>query len=59
MGCTRGAIDRFAYPESPGEVQLLRCRTALLVDLFDGQAIAKGGRVMLDGAVRVILPGIM
>jgi GNAT superfamily N-acetyltransferase len=23
MGCTLGAIDRFAYPELPGEVQLL------------------------------------
>lgn len=23
MGCTLGAIDRFAYPEFPGEVQLL------------------------------------
>ena len=23
MGCTLGAIDRFAYPEAPGEVQLL------------------------------------
>jgi hypothetical protein len=23
MGCTLGAIDRFAYPEWPGEVQLL------------------------------------
>jgi ribosomal protein S18 acetylase RimI-like enzyme len=23
MGCTLGAIDRFAYPDLPGEVQLL------------------------------------
>jgi hypothetical protein len=23
MGCTLGAIDRFAYPELPTEVQLL------------------------------------
>jgi hypothetical protein len=23
MGCTLGAIDRFAYPTMPGEVQLL------------------------------------
>jgi len=23
LGCTLGAIDRFAYPDSPGEVQLL------------------------------------
>jgi hypothetical protein len=23
MGCTLGAIDRFAYPRLPGEVQLL------------------------------------
>ena len=23
MGCTLGAIDRFAYPDAPGEVRLL------------------------------------
>jgi GNAT superfamily N-acetyltransferase len=27
MGCTLGAIDRFAYPEFPGEVQLLWWKT--------------------------------
>jgi GNAT superfamily N-acetyltransferase len=26
MGCTLGAIDRFAYPDLPGEAQLLWCK---------------------------------
>ena len=50
MGRTLGAIDRFAYLGRPDEVQLLRCRTVLLVDLFDGQAIPQGGWVMTDVA---------
>jgi hypothetical protein len=33
MGCSLGAIDRFAYPGLPGETQLL-WRRALASDAF-------------------------
>ena len=42
MGCTLGAIDRFAYPELPGEVQLLWWKALQVSRASDVTAPAAG-----------------
>lgn len=48
MGCTLGAIDRFAYPGLPGEVQLLWWK-ALRAPVTQGPTARSGGQTTSPG----------